>query len=111
MNAIETLAATIRCRRSDTSARSYTRTLLDGGVAKCSKKLGEEATETIIAAMGESDEALIAEAADLIFHLLVLLEARDVSLGDVCAELDRRAGTSGLDEKASRRIEGKDSDV
>ncbi len=107
MTAIETLAATIRARRTASTEQSYTRMLLDGGVAKCAKKLGEEAAETIIAAMGESDEALTGEAADLIFHLLVLLEARDVSLDDVCAELNRRAGTSGLDEKASRSAPGK----
>lgn len=104
MTAIETLAATIHARRSSSGDTSYTRKLLDGGVARCAKKLGEEAAETIIAAMGEDDAALTGEAADLIFHLLVLLEARDLSLDAVCAELERRAGTSGLEEKASRGV-------
>lgn len=105
MSAIETLAATIKARRSSGADTSYTRSLLDGGVARCAKKLGEEATETVIAALSEDATALTKEAADLLFHLLVVLEARDVPLDDVLAELDRRAGTSGLEEKASRSIE------
>ena len=109
MTAIETLAATISSRRSATSETSYTRKLLDEGVAKCAKKLGEESAETIIAAMSEDDASLTREAADLIFHLLVLLESRGVSLSDVCAELDRRAGVSGLDEKAARGRGGETS--
>ena len=105
-NALETLAATIRARRTAPSDGSYTRQLLDGGVAKCAKKLGEEAAETIIAALSEDDTALTGEAADLVFHLLVLLEARGLSLDDVCDELNRRMGTSGLDEKANRVSDG-----
>ena len=106
LNALETLAATIRARRDAASDGSYTRQLLDGGVGKCAKKLGEEANETIIAALSEDDAALTGEAADLVFHLLVLLEARGLSLADVCSELNRRAGTSGLVEKAARRSGG-----
>ncbi|MGI9408111.1 MAG: phosphoribosyl-ATP diphosphatase [Hyphomicrobiaceae bacterium] len=102
LNAIETLAKTIRARRDASADTSYTRQLLDAGVPRCAKKLGEEAAETIIAALSDGDEALTREAADLLFHLLVLLEARGLSLDDVCVELDRRAGTSGLDEKANR---------
>lgn len=102
MSSIETLADTIRARRSASGDTSYTRKLLDGGVGRCAKKLGEEATETIIAALSEDDAALTSEAADLVFHLLVLLEARNVSLADVCAELDRRTAMSGLEEKATR---------
>jgi len=102
MTTLEALAATIHTRRSSSSDGSYTRQLLDGGVSRCAKKLGEEATETIIAALSEDDAALTSEAADLLFHLLVVLEARDVPLSSVTDELDRRMGTSGLVEKASR---------
>ena len=98
------LAATIRVRRTAAADMSYTRTLLDGGVEKCAKKLGEEAVETVIAAMSGRPEALKAEAADLLYHLLVLLEVRDVAFGDVLAVLDKRLGVSGLDEKAARSV-------
>lgn len=96
------LAATIRTRREAPADTSYTRQLLDAGPARCAKKLGEEAVETIIAAVGESDQALTAEAADMLYHLLVLLESRGIALGDVLAVLERRTGTSGLQEKAER---------
>jgi phosphoribosyl-ATP pyrophosphohydrolase len=96
------LAAEIRARREAAPENSYTRQLLDAGPARCGKKLGEEAVETIIAAMGESDEALKAEAADLLYHLIVLLESRGIALADVLAVLERRAGVSGLKEKADR---------
>ena len=82
---------------------SYTRKLLDRGVAHCAKKLGEEAVETVLAAAGEDRERLIAEAADLIYHLLVVLKARDVSLAKVERELATRTSTSGLQEKAARK--------
>jgi phosphoribosyl-ATP pyrophosphohydrolase len=82
---------------------SYTRKLLDRGVAHCAKKLGEEAVETVLAAVNEDRERLIAEAADLAYHLLVVLHARGVSLADVEAELGSRTNQSGLDEKASRK--------
>lgn len=100
------LAATIRDRRAETSGRSYTRQLLDGGPARCAKKLGEEAVETVIAGVSQSDEALRAEAADLLYHLLVLLEAREVALDDVLAVLDARTAQSGLAEKAARGMKG-----
>ncbi len=96
------LVETIRARRAATSGASYTRQLLDGGPERCARKLGEEAVEVVIAAIGQDDAALKGEAADLIFHLLVLLEARGVSLTDVLAVLEGRMGTSGIDEKASR---------
>ena len=96
------LAATIRERRTAEADSSYTRQLLDAGLKKCAKKLGEEASETIIAALSEDDEALQGEAADLIYHLLVLLESRDVAFADVVKKLEKRMGVSGLDEKASR---------
>ena len=103
---LERLAATIRARRSAASDISYTRQLLDGGAPRCAKKLGEEAVEVVIASLQESDEALKGEAADLVYHLLVLLEARGVALEDVLATLEKRMGLSGLDEKASRGRKG-----
>ncbi len=81
---------------------SYTRKLLDRGVAQCAKKFGEEAIETALAAVGEDRERLIAEASDLIYHLLVLLEARAITLAEVEATLAARTNQSGLDEKAAR---------
>lgn len=98
------LSTTIRERRNDHSATmSYTRQLLDRGPEHCAKKLGEEAVETVIAAIAQSDAALKAEAADLLYHLLVLLESRGVAFTDVLSELDRRMGQSGLAEKAARQ--------
>ncbi len=96
------LAATIHARRAASAEASYTRQLLDAGPAKCAKKLGEEAVETVIAGAGESAERLKEEAADLLYHLLVLLEAREVAIADVLAVLGARMGTSGLKEKAER---------
>jgi phosphoribosyl-ATP pyrophosphohydrolase len=81
---------------------SYTRKLLDRGVAHCAKKLGEEAVETVIAAIHEDDKHLTAEAADLLYHLLVVLHARGISLAEVEAVLAERQRQSGLEEKASR---------
>src|SRR5438093_6035628 len=97
------LAAMIAQRRTERATKSYTRELLDGGPERCAKKLGEEAVETVIAALGQDGQALTREAADLLYHLLVVLEARRVPLDDVLAELESRMGTSGLAEKAARR--------
>jgi phosphoribosyl-ATP pyrophosphohydrolase len=102
MNTLERLATLIRSRRSDTSGKSYTSQLLTAGTERCAKKFGEEAVEAVIAAMGTDTAALKAEAADVLYHLLVLLESRDVSLEEVLKVLDGRMGTSGLEEKASR---------
>ncbi len=99
---LERLAATIRERREAAADTSYTRLLLDGGVPRCAKKFGEEAVEVVIASLGEDDAALEGEAADLIYHLLVLLEARGVAIDAVLATLEKRMGLSGLAEKASR---------
>jgi phosphoribosyl-ATP pyrophosphohydrolase len=96
------LAQTIAARRASDGGSSYTRQLLDAGPAKCARKLGEEAIETVIAALTQDDEALKGEAADLLYHLLVLLEARNVALDDVYNLLEARMGQSGLAEKASR---------
>jgi len=82
---------------------SYTRKLIDKGVAHCAKKLGEEAVETVLAAVGEDRERVIAESADLIYHLLVVLKARGIALSEVEAALAARTGQSGLAEKASRK--------
>lgn len=96
------LAATIRSRRAATSDTSYTSKLLEAGAETCARKFGEEAVETVIAGIAQSPQALKAEAADVLYHLLVLLESRGVAFDDVLAELDQRAGTSGLAEKAAR---------
>ena len=81
---------------------SYTRKLLDRGVAHCAKKFGEEAIETALAAVSEDRERLVAESADTLYHLLVLLKARGVTLAEVEATLETRTKKSGLEEKASR---------
>ena len=89
--------------RAQASAEaSYTRQLLDRGVEHCARKLGEEAIETVIAAVKEDRERLIAEAADLIYHLLVLLKARGIALADAERALAARTGQTGLQEKMSR---------
>jgi phosphoribosyl-ATP pyrophosphohydrolase len=90
-------------RAKASAADSYTRTLLDRGVDHCAKKLGEEAIETVLAALQDNKGKLIAEAADLLYHLLVLLEARGVTLAEVEAALDKRTAQSGHAEKASRK--------
>lgn len=97
------LYATIRARRSATADASYTRSLLDGGVERCARKFGEEAVEAIVAALGANDESVKSEAADVMFHLLVLLEARGIAIDDVLQVLVRRQGVSGHAEKASRQ--------
>jgi phosphoribosyl-ATP pyrophosphohydrolase len=100
---LASLAATIAARRSGDPASSYVAKLLAGGPPLAARKLGEEAVETLVAALSGNASDLTAEAADLLFHLLVLLEARDVPFADVLAELDRREGVSGIDEKAARK--------
>ena len=100
------LAATIASRRNAAASASYTKSLLDKGVGACAKKLGEEAAETVIAAVSESEDRLLSEAADLIYHLLVVLEARNVPFQSVLSELDKRTVQSGHAEKASRPKSG-----
>ena len=100
---VHDLAATIDARAATGGEASYTRKLLDKGPAQCAKKLGEEAVETIIAAVEDDREHLIAESADLLFHLLVVLKSRGVKLEDVEAALAQRTTMSGLDEKAARK--------
>ncbi len=82
---------------------SYTRKLLDRGVSHCAKKLGEEAVEAAIAAVGEDRTRMIAEAADVLYHLLVVLHARGIRLDEVEDELAARTRRSGVDEKAARK--------
>jgi phosphoribosyl-ATP pyrophosphohydrolase len=100
------LAATIRSRRLEGSETSYTNQLLEAGPEKCARKFGEEAIEVVIAGIAQSPQSLKSEAADVLYHLLVLLEARGVAFDDVLAELERRSGTSGLAEKAARAQRG-----
>src|ERR1700682_5523562 len=97
------LAATIDARAASGGEASYTRRLLDRGAEHCAKKLGEEAVETVIAAVENDRDHLIAESADLLFHLLVLLKSRGVTLEDVEAALAQRTSMTGLEEKAARR--------
>jgi phosphoribosyl-ATP pyrophosphohydrolase len=98
------LAATISARRTASDAPSYTRQLLNSGSEKCARKFGEEAIETVIAALGSDPKALAAEAADVIYHLLVLLESRGLQWSEIAMVLEARTGTSGLAEKAARTI-------
>jgi phosphoribosyl-ATP pyrophosphohydrolase len=93
----------VHTRAKANAEESYTRKLLDRGIAHCAKKLGEEAVETAIAAIAEDRERLVAETADLIYHLLVLLEARGITLTEVEAQLAARQNQSGLDEKSARK--------
>ena len=102
MLSLEDLAKIIATRASAGPADSYTAQLLAAGPEKCAKKLGEEAVETVLAATNPDKQALVAESADLLYHLLVLLEARGVKLSEVYAELERRTARSGLEEKAAR---------
>lgn len=102
MDTLSRLAATIAARRDADPETSWVAKLNARGVPVIAKKLGEEAVETLIAALSGSREELVGEAADVLFHLLVLLDAKGVSLDEVLAELDRREGTSGIAEKASR---------
>ena len=99
---LDTLEATIRSRRRGDPATSYTARLFAQGRRKIAQKLGEEAVETVIAALAEDARALTAEATDLMFHLLVLLADAGLSLHDIRAEMRRREGVSGIDEKAAR---------
>ena len=100
---IHDLAATIDARAASGGDASYTRKLLDKGADHCAKKLGEEAVETVIAAVENNRDHLIAESADLVFHLLVLLKSRGISFADVEDALAQRTQMSGLEEKAARK--------
>ena len=92
------LADTIKSRRTARPEDSHTRRLLDGAPIKPAKKLGEEAVEVAIAALAQDDNALILETADLLYHLLVVLESREIALDDVLAELERRMSATALNQ-------------
>jgi len=98
------LEAVIASRRGGDPETSYIARLNAKGVEKITQKIGEEATETVIAALVQDREALVGEAADLVFHLLVLLGYKEIAFSEVLAELDRREGVSGIAEKASRNF-------
>jgi len=102
LDVLRELSELIRARKTGSAQTSYTAKLLYGGVGDCAKKLGEEAVETVIAAVAGDGRQLAEETADLLYHLLVTLEAANVPLADVMAVLRRRQGLSGLDEKSSR---------
>ena len=99
---LDRLEATIRARCASDPATSYVARLHAGGIAAIAQKLGEEAVETVIAALSGDPAALTGEAADLLFHLLVLLDAKGLAFADVLTELERREGLSGVAEKAAR---------
>jgi phosphoribosyl-ATP pyrophosphohydrolase len=100
---VHDLEKRVQDRANAEPGASYTRTLLDKGVAHCAKKLGEEAIEVAIAAIAEDRSRVVAETADLLYHLLVVLYARGIPLAEVEAELAGRTQQTGLDEKAARK--------
>jgi phosphoribosyl-ATP pyrophosphohydrolase len=99
---LERLAVTIAARKGADPSTSWTAKLLAGGVERVAKKFGEEAVETVIAAVGGDRDALAAESADLLYHWLVLMASADVPLEAVAGKLAAREGRSGLEEKAGR---------
>jgi phosphoribosyl-ATP pyrophosphohydrolase len=99
---IESLEMLVAERAGAGADQSYTRQLLDAGAARCAKKFGEEAVEAALAAVADDRADLVHEAADVLYHLIVLLRARQVSVAEVMAELERRTARSGLAEKAAR---------
>ena len=102
MDTLSRLELTIRERRGALPEESYVAQLAKRGLPEIARKLGEEATEAVVAALAGDESELVEEGADVLFHLLVLLAHKGVALADVLAELERREGTSGLAEKASR---------
>jgi phosphoribosyl-ATP pyrophosphohydrolase len=105
------LAVIVKERATASADASYTRKLLDRGVGHCAKKLGEEAVEMALAAVGEDRDRVIGEAADLLYHLLVVLQSRGIDLTEVEAVLAKRSGQSGLAEKASRVPDRRPADL
>ena len=99
---LEDLNERVTERANASPDESYTARLLRDGPARCARKFGEEAVELIVSAVSRDKEGLTGEAADVLYHLLVLLRAADVTLDQVMVELERRTGQSGLEEKASR---------
>ena len=103
MYTLDDLAETIAQRTGASAEKSYTKSLVDKGAAHCARKFGEEAIELTIAGAAQDESAVRSEAADVLYHLLVLLEARKVPFASVMAELENRTSKSGHQEKASRR--------
>ncbi len=101
---LERLYKVVLERRKADPENSYIAKRLKQGTAKIAQKLGEEAVETVISAIEKDREGIISESADLLFHWLLLLADRDIKVSEVMAELERREGISGLDEKASRKL-------
>ena len=99
---LETLVALVKARRGADAAASYTKSLLEQGPPRAAKKFGEEAVELVIAAIEGDKRPIVCESADVLYHLLVLLEASGVAWDEVIAELARRTAQSGLQEKAAR---------
>ena len=102
MDTLSRLEQIIAQRRDADPTQSYVASLHAKGLPQIARKLGEEGVEAAVATLSGSSEELVGEAADIVFHLLVALNARDIALADVLAELDRREGTSGIEEKATR---------
>ena len=102
MDTLTRLEATIKLRRAASPEESYVASLVARGLPVIARKLGEEAVEAVVAALTDNRGELVEEAADVLFHLLVLLAEKDIPLAEVLAELDRREGLSGLAEKAAR---------
>jgi len=102
MDTLARLEQTIAERRTASPDSSYVASLAARGLPVIARKLGEEATETIVAALAGDEAELVGEAADVLFHLMVLLAQKNIALATVMAELERREGTSGLAEKAAR---------
>ena len=102
MDTLARLEQVIGERRSASPEDSYVARLAASGLPTIARKLGEEGVEAVVTALAGSREELVGEAADVLFHLLVLLAEKEIPLGDVLAELERREGTSGLAEKAAR---------
>ncbi len=100
---LQDLEKRVQARAQAGADASYTRALLDKGVTHCAKKLGEEAVELAVAAVGEDRDRVVAEAADVLYHLLVVLHARGIALAEVESALAERTRQSGLDEKAARK--------
>ena len=103
MNTLDALYETIRSRRGADPETSWTAKLFAKGPEKCAEKFGEEAIEAVIEAVKGDNERLTSEAADVLYHLLVMLASCDVALADVLAELERRKGVGGIAEKAARK--------
>lgn len=99
---LQDLYDTIHSRRGDDPAQSYSAKLLSQGPEKIARKLNEEAVEVLVAAISETPERVVSESADVLYHLLVLWAEAGIKPEDVWAELERRSGTSGIDEKNSR---------